>query len=285
MSVNTSNCACKNALFYSSHNAFISRMRPSCAFEHVHSFIFSSKTDISSIIRVGWIAFDASSNPLFIWKRYHRLVDILRAWFVAHKLPLEFFVPDPVTNLMPVRIAFFDAAVGTLKTMVENYSKSDITTCTLSELEYLSSLNCAAIETVALDDLTTQWVLQLLMENPSCVFGALFSNSMKTYKTISFQTCSDITVTFSSEDHVLDTYLNEYYRFLNYPQWPISYQMAMDLSRMAINRKRSKAERLAERNAEREAERIQELEGVKNLLRFGAKRRRLIPSSGMSFDK
>ncbi len=191
---------------------------------HLHSFVFPSATGLTAIVRVGW-----SPDDIFVWRRFHRLVDILRVWFAAHNLPHEYSKNGEVS------ILFFQSVLFFLKTTVVNSKLW--TKCTDFEQQFFIAQQQPLNEGgVVVDDATTQWIFSLLTENPSCVFGAYFVNTMKLYKQKSIETWSNIYFTFPTEDHGIEMFLRDYYsRFpVQLGAWPISYQTAHDLSNMEM---------------------------------------------------
>lgn len=189
--------------------------------EHLHSFTFPSATNLTAIVRVGW-----TSEKIFIWQRFHRLVDILNVWFTVHELPHEY----GNDNENGTTIMFFRSVLYLLTCMVT--TSKPWSRCTEFEQQFFK---CDANDTIIVDATTAQWVFSLLTETPSCVFGAYFSNRMKTYKQVAIQTWSNLYYhAFPSEDYGIDLFLCNYYCRTNFGVWPVSYQTAHDLSNMKL---------------------------------------------------
>lgn len=194
--------------------------------EHVHSFIFPSITNLTAIVRVGW-----TSKKIFMWQRFHRVVDILNVWFTVHGLPHEYGKNN--SNGTNVRneptILFFRSVLYLLSctvTKLKPWSQ-----CTEFEQQFFK---CDTNDTMIVDATTTQWIFSLLTETPSCVFGAYFHHKMKTYKDVAVQTWSNIYYhAFPFEDYGIDLFLCDYYG-RSQSQWPVSYQTAHDLSNMNV---------------------------------------------------
>lgn len=220
-------------------------------FQHFHSFQFASETGIPWIVRTGWLGCieHTKSAPTFIWKRFHRLVDVVRFWFQVHSLPLQYPATDPKTKMV-MQVMFFRTVVARLATILHLGDVSGI--LTLNEMEAANKtqthanweqitygMQVTTVETVdtkfIVDDDKIQTIFDMFVNNPMYFFGNFFAPPFTHYQVRSAIARTNMQYSIDSESLHVDVYLQTFYQSQGYPNWPIAFDTAMHLAAIYLS--------------------------------------------------
>jgi len=178
-------------------------------FEVAESLAFASKTNIPTIVRAGWVSTPASPHRTFVWKRFHRLCDVVRRVFDDQGLSFE----NTSTNTQDVvRRMLFESVNSQMVRMIHQYRGFVLAAISETEFNYLMPYTdpYLCVDTSLLvDDETMQWVLDVFRLSPVFFAKQVLEG---TCKLRGDQTRITVCLQLMAEDVGIDEFLRQRYR-------------------------------------------------------------------------